>query len=261
MPHDGTWLEWRLKRHAWQRSRLVVITPSRWLADVARAGILSHCRIEEIPYALNTDTYRPLDRKMCREALGLPPEKKVLFFAALDQSDWRKGGDLLFEALAGLDDKTRNSLHLLTMGRGGHCLQEKLGLPVLDAGYVGGDRLKSMLYSAADVFVLPTRADNAPLVVQESLACGTPVVSFAIGGLASLVQHGVTGLLAPPEDVAALRENIVMLLNDAPLCERMSRVARDWAVTYLSGAVVAQRHLELYRGISQAGYAAGGGVS
>jgi glycosyltransferase involved in cell wall biosynthesis len=200
----------------------------------------------EIPYALDTDVYRPLNREKCREVLGLPLDRKILFFAAIEQTDWRKGGDLLIEALANLDESTRSSIHLLTMGRAGSALQEKTRLPLLDAGYVGGDQMKAMLYSAADIFVLPTRADNAPQVVSESLACGTPVVSFAVGGLASVVNDGCTGSLAPAEDADALSSQIAGLLNDNAKRRHMSVAARAYAETHFASNIIAKRHLALY---------------
>ena len=62
-----------------------------------------------------------------------------------------------------------------------------MGIPTLSLRYVSSDRLKSIAFSAADLFIFPTRADNLPLVLQESMACGTPIVSFKIGGVPDLV--------------------------------------------------------------------------
>jgi glycosyltransferase involved in cell wall biosynthesis len=107
----------------------------------------------------------------------------------------------------------------------------------------------SIAMSAADVFVCPTRADNLPNVVLESMACGTPVVGFNVGGVPDMVRPGLTGLLAPPEDVQALRAAIKALLDDENLLGGMSAVCRQIAVNEYSLAVQARRYAELYESL------------
>ena len=70
------------------------------------------------------------------------------------------------------------------------------GIQIHQLGYVFDDRLKAVVYNAADIYVHPSLADNAPLTVIESLSCGTPVVSFSIDGLPELVIPRKTGWLA-----------------------------------------------------------------
>lgn len=98
----------------------------------------------------------------------------------------------------------------------------ELGISTISLGYISSDRLKSIAFSAADLFIFPTRADNLPLVLQESMACGTPMVSFKIGGVLDLVRHKVTGYLAAPEDTGDFCNGIVTLLEDEPLRQKMS---------------------------------------
>jgi glycosyltransferase involved in cell wall biosynthesis len=110
----------------------------------------------------------------------------------------------------------------------------------------------AMHYAAADVFVLPTLADNLPNTVIESLACGTPVVSFDVGGVSDAVRHLETGFLAAPEDTAALAEGIRTLLADGQLRERLSRRAREVAETEYGAELEAQRFAELYEELVEA---------
>ena len=100
----------------------------------------------------------------------------------------------------------------------------------LNLGYVSSDRLKSIAFSAADLFVFPTRADNLPLILQESLACGTPIVSFKVGGVPDLVRPGITGYLASPENANDFCNGIVQLLEDQNLRNSMSKNCRAIAV-------------------------------
>ncbi len=121
------------------------------------------------------------------------------------------------------------------------------GYEVVETGYVLSDPLKSFVYSAADLFLFPSRADNAPLVVLESLACGTPVASFDIGGLAELVRPGQTGTLAPPANAAALAADIVALVQDPDRLTAMRPHCRTLVEVEHPAELAAARHVELYQ--------------
>ncbi|NJN74914.1 MAG: glycosyltransferase [Limnothrix sp. RL_2_0] len=130
----------------------------------------------------------------------MPDNKKVLLCAAQNFKDPRKGGDLLLKALKNIPDSLKQTIVLLVLGEGGEVLEGATDISTMTLGYIGGDRIKAAVYSAADIFVFPTRADNLPLVLQESIACGTPVVSFNIGGVPEVVRPNITGLLAQAKD-------------------------------------------------------------
>nr|MDQ2724126.1 glycosyltransferase [Actinomycetota bacterium] len=160
------------------------------------------------------------------------------------------GGDLMLEAVRRLPVGLRAATTVMLMGGLGGPMQAALtaaGCRVAEFGYIASDRLKAVLYSAADVFVFPTRADNSPLVTLESLACGTPVVSFDVGGVAEVVRPGQTGLLAPPEDTGALAVNLARILEDHALRGVLGRQGREMVIAEYPDALAARRHVELYR--------------
>jgi glycosyltransferase involved in cell wall biosynthesis len=241
---DSSGWEWRLKRWVYQRSPLEIITPSQWLADQVRQSILAPCTVTVIPNSVDLEQYQPLNPEHCRELLGIPKTASVLLFAVENLGNRRKGGDLLQAALAQLDEQTRSNLVLLTFGQGGESLSQGLNLPMVHLGYVQNARLKAIAYSAADLYLLPTRADNYPLAIQESFACGTPVVSFAVGGVPELVQPGKTGYLAPPEQVAEFRRGITTLLGQDLQAYRQA--CRDFAEQHFQPTHQAQRYLDRY---------------
>jgi glycosyltransferase involved in cell wall biosynthesis len=122
-------------------------------------------------------------------------------------------------------------------------------MKVFSLGYLNSDRLKSIAFSAADLFIFPTRADNLPLVLQESMACGTPMVSFNIGGVPDLVRPGITGYLAHPEDTQDFCDGIVKLLEDEQLRKTMSQNCRAIAVAEYSLELQAKQYINLYQQI------------
>lgn len=253
---DATAVEWRLKQAVWKRSQLVIVSPSQWLADLAAQSTLGHFDVRVIPHGIDTEEFAPRPRAACRAALGVAPDNTALLFTAAslqgsggaDPAD-RKGVDLLLAALAAIPVAVRGSCTLMLMGGAGQEMATTLradGYQVVEVGYVVSDPLKSFVYSAADLFVFPTRADNAPLVVLESLACGTPVASFDVGGLAEMVRGGQTGTLARPGDVATLTANLVDLIGDPARLAAMRPHCRALVETEHPAALAATRHIDLY---------------
>lgn len=244
---DNTALDWRLKNWTYGRSRLVVAAPSRWLAERARQSMLGRFPVHYLPHGLDTDAYQPLDGAACRRMLGIEPGRLVLMFAAVRLGQRSKGGDLLVQAIAALPESLRRQMTLLLLGDGADEFAKLVDVPAVGLGYVGNDRLKAIAYAAADVFVSPTRAEAFGLTLLEALACGTPLVSFDVGGTAETVRPGVTGYLARREDPADLARGIEGLLADAALRERMRPQCRAIALAEYGLELFVERHMELYR--------------
>ena len=248
---DNSALEWKLKDWVYSRSRLSIVTPSQWLSSLASQSLLSRYPIHTIPNGLDTQIYKPLDSQICRSALGLSEEKKVLLCAAQNFRDPRKGGDLILEALKHIPNSLKQAVVLLVLGEGSEIIEDAIDIPTVALGYLGGDLIKTIAYSAADIFVFPTRADNLPLVLQESMACGTPIVSFDVGGVPELVRPGITGLLAKAENAIDFSQKIVELIEDNSLRHYMSNQCRQIAVSEYSINLQAERYVSVYEGCIQ----------
>ncbi|MBD2230089.1 glycosyltransferase family 4 protein [Phormidium tenue] len=246
---DSTHLVWKLKDWIYNHSNLTIVAPSRWLAEQAKASVLGHFQINHIPNGVDPDAYQPLERELCRTALGIPAKKRVMLFSAINLTDSRKGGDLLIKALNQLPATLKKDCLLLTLGHPSKQLATLLDIPLMNLGYVSSDRLKSVAYSAADLFLFPTRADNLPLVLQESMACGTPMVSFDIGGVSDLVRPGITGYLAQPEDIDDFCKGIVELLDDNAKRQVMGENCRRIALKEYTLDLQAIRYSRLYQEI------------
>lgn len=121
-----------------------------------------------------------------------------------------------------------------------------LGPQLVTTGYLTGEKQLSWVYSAADVFVLPSLQDNLPNTALEALACGVPVVGFDVGGIPEIVREGETGLLVPAKDVAGLRAAITSVLENKDARVRMAEAGRRYAVENYGLEIQARRYLELY---------------
>jgi glycosyltransferase involved in cell wall biosynthesis len=190
---------WRRKHRAWARQKFQLIAPSNWIRDAAEGSALlgGHpCTV--IPNCVDTECFRPEQQAAARQALGLRMDRKyVLFGAATGGGDPRKGFAQLVRALEALVQRHGiRDAELLAFGP--PSLGEALPLPLVNVGTISDDRRLALLYSAADVFAAPALQDNLPNTVVEALACGTPCVAFAVGGMPDLVMPQVTGWLAQP---------------------------------------------------------------
>ena len=246
---DTTDSIWKLKDWVYQRANLTIVTLSHWLTEQAKQSVLSHFPIHHIPNGIDTEIYRPLDSKEYRAELGISDNKFVLMFGAQKLTDFRKGSDLLLKALSKLPASLKNDIVLMSLGSNGNEITQAAGIETINLGYISNDIAKAQAYSTADLFLFPTRADNLPLMLQESMACGTPMVSFKIGGVPDLVRPGITGYLAYPEDIDDFCNGIVQLLEDAHLRTTMSQQCRNVAIQEYSLELQTKRYVELYHQI------------
>lgn len=242
------------KRRMWRNKTFYLASPSRWLADCAgRSALFSRMPCRVLPNGLNLDVYAPLDRRIARGILNLPQDKQFILFGAVSStSDQRKGFHLLQPALASLSaNGWSKRAELLIFGASTPSPVPEFGLPTHYLGHFADDIALAVLYAAADVFVAPSMQDNLPNTLLESMAVGTPCVSFDVGGIGDLVEHGRTGYLARPFNGEDLASGIDQVLRGDAAAFR--RVNRDKAVEYFSDITVASNYLSYYQEIL-AGY-------
>ncbi len=110
-----------------------------------------------------------------------------------------------------------------------------------------------LIYSAADVVVVPSSEDNQPQVGLEAMACGTPVVGFDTCGIPEMVQHERTGLLAKAGDPVDLAKQISWIIDNPLQRQRMGMEARKMMELNHDSEIQAARYIQLYENASQFG--------
>jgi glycosyltransferase involved in cell wall biosynthesis len=208
--------------------------------------MLKRFAVHHIPHGIDTSVFRPYDQGNIRSLFGIGLDKRVIMFAAAKLSQINKGPDVLVQSLGALPGALKRNTVLLLLGDNSNGLREQLDIEVIHLGYASGDLLKALAYSAADLFVYPTRAETFGLVIQESMACGTPVVSFDVGGVSDLVRHNVTGYLAQAGDLAAFTGGIIQLLEDDKRRQDLGAKSREVIVNEFSIEGQVQRYMQLY---------------
>ena len=163
---------------------ITIVSPSKWLADIAIERGFSPDQVKVIPNPIDTSKFTLITKSQARKELNLPDKYTVLFMAS-NCRDKRKGYDD-FAKLAGNENWNFIAVGSSPLNPSGNIVHTDR---IVDQNRIG------LYYSAADVMVIPSYADNYPNTVIESLMCGTPVFGYDEGGIPSQLD------LAPCEIV------------------------------------------------------------
>jgi len=202
-----------------------------------------------IPTALDVRQFQPWPKELARGVLGLPQTTALVLFGALSGgTDPRKGREFLEGALTKLASRIPNVAGVI-FGQSEPANPPRLGLPLYWMGHLNDDAALSLVYSAADVMVIPSRQDNLPQTGVESQSCGCPVVTFNVSGLPDLVEDRWTGYLAKAFEVEDLATGIEWVLKDPARRDELSRRARERALRTWAPQVVIPQYLRVYESV------------
>lgn len=225
---DATAHNWQVKRRIYQRSRVYIATPSRWLMDKVQRSILQPASVEArvISEGIDTDAFHPpADQAEARRQLGLPPEQPILLFTASGiRANPFKDYQTLRRAFERLAQQSPTPVLLLALGEAGPS-EFIQGAELRFIPFQSRPERVAQYYQAADLYLHAARADTFPSTVLEALACGLPVVASAVGGIPEQVQEGQTGFLVPPGNAETLAGQTLRLLAEPELRRGLGRQA------------------------------------
>ena len=243
--NDKAYRLYERKNKAWEHLDLTIISPSEWLAECARrSSLLNEEDIHVIPNGIDITEYKPTPKLAARQSLGLSKSENIVLFSGGLAGSSRKGQQFvrgLFKT--GWDDE---NLCLATFGgceESSH--SPKIDIAVYQLGYLSDDELKKS-YSAADILLIPSLADNQPNTIMEAMACGTPCVAFDRGGIPEMINHKKDGYLANGTDIEDLRRGIKWILEDRERLREVSKAARETIVQKYTLSESIQSHLQIY---------------
>jgi glycosyltransferase involved in cell wall biosynthesis len=255
---DATRFNWNRKRALFARSSVFVTAPSQWILDRATQSILRPATqgTRVIPNGIDLTCFVPAaNRAAVRSELGIAPDTRVLLFAAngIRENPWkdfRTMRSAVARVAASVEGRT---LLFLALGESG--ASEWIdGAEIRFVPYERDAHRLARCYQAADVYVHAARAETFGLTIVEAMACGTPVVATAVGGIPEIVRavghvrdSDATGFLVPPADPAAFASAILGLLSDEPLRERLGRQAAEDARRRFGIDRQVDAYLALYR--------------
>lgn len=237
-------LTYKRKLKYLSKQRIHFTSPSKWLKNKFDKSFfdksISSCKV--IPNFIDFERWYPVDKHTSREELNIKTGKRLILFGANSAlKSYNKGYDFI-ESLMNILPKDDYAFVIF----GNDTVKRDVigGMEVFFMGKISDNLILRKLYSASDITIVPSRSESFSLVSLESIACNTPVLSFATGGLLDIVKHQVNGYLANRFDVQSLEEGIEWLCKN-------NLVNISDTVTHFSKEKVVAEYISLYRKLSQ----------
>ena len=214
---------------------LTLVPVSNWIGETAKKSKLKFRHLQVIRNGINLEIFRP-------SKTVIPPSPKTVMFAA-NKWEKRKGFDFIPEISAALG-KDFECLVVGVDGKQEKYLRER-GMRAM--GKVENAQQLSQMYSSASVFANPTMQDNYPTVNMESIACGTPVVTFDSGGTPETIPNPGAGSVVARGDVSAMASEIRKFA--ALDKSETSKICRQTAEENFDAKAAFGKYCELYRSL------------
>lgn len=210
---DDSKAMWELKKKWFTGVEdMTIVTPSQWLADLVKQSFLKDYPVKVIHNGIDLKVFKPTDSNF-REKYGIPEEKSILLGVAFG---WgvRKGLDVFVELAKRLDSQ---KYQIVLVGTD-ETVDKELPENIISIHRTSDQYELAQIYTAADLFVNPTREENYPTVNMEALACGTPVLTFRTGGSPEIIDE-TCGCVVDCDDIDAMERQILRICAEGVYSE------------------------------------------
>jgi len=195
------------KKKLFSNLDLTIITPSQWLADLVKQSFLKNYPIQVINNGIDLQVFKPISSNF-RQKYNISEDKYILLGVAFDWG-MRKGLDVFIELSKRLD---KNKFQIVLVGTD-DSIDKMLPNSIISIHRTRDQNELAEIYSAADLFVNPTREENYPTVNMESIACGTPVLTFRTGGSPEILDEK-TGYIVDCDDIDEMGRQIIRICKE-----------------------------------------------
>lgn len=195
------------KKDMLRNGNITLVGPSDWIVgEASKSRITDGKKIYRIFNPIETEIFKPVEK------VKKTSKKKILFGAMKADNDSNKGINRLITALKKLP---REQYEIVIFGNQSDYIFPEVGLHCTLLGQIADEKKIADIYREADVFVAPSLQESFGYTVCEALACGTPVVAFAVGGILNQITHKKNGYLAKIDDIDDLANGIVWCVNES----------------------------------------------
>ena len=220
-PCDLTYHNLMFKKDYISKTNIQIIAGSEWQYRQAKcSSLFKNVPVHKILLSINPSVFKPIDKEKIRLQMGIPPDKKVVFFGSMGLTYLRKGMLYLIESLKLLKEETEKTnpnlgknIFLLIAGERFEEIADDLPFESRYLGFLDNSFGIAAAYQVADAFVCPSIEDSGPMMINQSIMCGVPVVSFEMGVALDLVETGKTGYRARFKDSADMAQGIYYILT------------------------------------------------
>ncbi|QOR62619.1 glycosyltransferase [Sulfurovum sp. ST-21] len=223
---------WKHKKKYIDKSKIVGMTISSWTKKQAKqSSLFKDVPIERLIIDVDENIFQPINKTALRKKYNLSADKKIILFGAMNFNDYRKGMNFLFDAFQQLKKSSKVNIEeiiLVSIGNINNIDISRIsGFEHVNLGYLNGEEKLAEAYQLADIFVSPSIDDSGPMMINEAIMCGTPVVAFKTGVACDLVINNKTGYLAEIKNIDDFCDGMAALLNmNKVQYDEMSRSCR-----------------------------------
>jgi glycosyltransferase involved in cell wall biosynthesis len=227
---DATHHNWERKKKIYEKSRIYIAAPSRWIANLAEQSILNSAikEMRVIHNGVDQSTFNRQGRKEAREKQSIPDDAFVLAFVSPPkESNPYKDFDTIWKAIREISVyRFDRPVYFLILGtpQSSSFQEERYSdqIYIRKIPYLSESTALANYFKAADIYLQASRADTFPTVVLEALSCGTPVIATSVGGIPEQIKDGETGFLVSKADAPGMAQAIIRLLGDDEQRKKMS---------------------------------------
>ncbi|MGE5498035.1 MAG: glycosyltransferase, partial [Syntrophothermus sp.] len=243
IPVDRTARLLKEKKDIYSNSFFNVVTPSYWLKSKLEKSILSDHYAEVIHNGIDTNLFRPINKKEVRKKFKIPENINIVGCVAHGgiENEW-KGGDYISEILKSIVLKYPDTV-FLNIGASGQSSDPH----IINIPFVEDEAMLSEIYSLLDVFLFTSIAENCPLVILEALSCGVPIVTFNTGGIPELVRNGLDGYVAGYKNIAEAIKCLEVILTEKNKRIAFGSNARESALKQFDHRIIAGKYEKIYQ--------------
>ena len=217
----------------------------------SQSSLLTGHFVTNIPNPINTNLFKPRNKKDARIKLGLPIDKKLILFGSAKITDKRKGIDYFIESCKVLAQKFPeliNELGVVVYGKESEMLKSLVPFPVYPLNYISNEKELVDVYNSVDIFVTPSLEENLPNTIMEAMACGVPCVGFNVGGIPEMIDHLHNGYVADYKSAEDFANGIHWALSEGEYQSLSEEACRKVSTSY-SESTIAKRYIEIYNKI------------
>lgn len=237
---DNSKVMWKLKKKWFTGvSDMTIVTPSKWLADLVDESFLKEYPVRVINNGIDLSIFKPTVSDL-KEKYGIG-DKHIVLGVAFGWN-YKKGLDVFVDLAERLDS---DKYQIILIGTDGNT-DKQLPDNIISIHRTHDQKELAKIYSAADVFVNPTREENYPTVNMESLSCGTPVLTFRTGGSPEIIDASC-GSVVEKDDVDAMEKEIIRICETKPY----SREACIENAKHFDKNARFQEYIDLYKEITR----------
>jgi len=249
--NDQTAINFRFKNHYISKTDISIVSATEWQYRLGLDSLLFREKaMDKILLSVDPVVFDRVPKTEAKKKLGVPPNKKVIFFGSAFLNERRKGMKYLIDALRIIKQEANpdsDNILLLIAGNDFELIKNDIPFEYRHMGLLANNEELAAAFQASDMYVCPSIEDSGPMMINQAVMCGIPTVSFDMGVAMDLVIAGVTGYRAKLMDTSDLAKGISEILSlDEVTYEQYSKNSRELALRSFTPEVQIEKFEKLF---------------